>query len=345
MKNLLTASGLLIALSLTIACQPKIEKKQIEELIIQGQAQGTTYTVKYLGEKYAELPSRLDSLLKSIDHSLSTYDTSSIITALNAGDTVAYDDKLWMMTAYSKWLTKETSGAFDPTIGPLIRAWGWDLSEAESMDSSKVDSLLALKGYDKLELGDSIGYWKQKASVLNFNAIAQGYSIDLMCMLLEEYYGIQNYYVELGGELKVKGRNAKGEFWRIGIDRPIDENQGRELIAIIDLEDAAMATSGNYRKFYEIDGKKYSHTIDPESGYPVQHSLLSATVISKDCYRADALATAFMVMGVDKAKEFLKKSDDLAYLIYAEEDGSYGFFVSQALQAKVEEIPLDTLNQ
>ena len=194
LKNILTNSCILIALSILFACQPKVEKRQVEELIIQGQAQGTTYTVKYIGEKYAELPSRLDSLLKSIDHSLSTYDTSSIITALNAGDTVAYDDKLWMMTAYSKWLTKETSGAFDPTIGPLIRAWGWDLSEAESMDSSKVDSLLALKGYDKLELDDSIGYWKEKASVLNFNAIAQGYSIDLMCMLLEEYYGIQNYY-------------------------------------------------------------------------------------------------------------------------------------------------------
>lgn len=326
-----------------IACKPKAEEKQSEELVIQGQAQGTSYTVKYIGERHKELPTRLDSLLKSIDHSLSTYDTSSMITALNSGDTVAYDQKLWEMMAHSKALTKETSGAFDPTIGPLIRAWGWDLSKVEPMDSVKVDSLLDLKGFDKLEFNPSFSYWKQNGSVLNFNAIAQGYSVDLMAELLESY-GIERYYVELGGELKVKGTNADDKSWRIGIDRPVDENQDRELIAIINLEDAAMATSGNYRKYYEVDGKKYSHTIDPESGYPVQHSLLSATVISEDCYRADALATAFMVLGKEKAIEFLKGSNDLAYLIYAKEDVAYAYYISPALETQLEEIDQDKLN-
>jgi thiamine biosynthesis lipoprotein len=326
-----------------IACQSKEEEKHVEELIIQGQAQGTSYTVKYIGEKYPELPYRLDSLLESIDHSLSTYDTTSIITVLNAGDTVAYDQKLWQMIEYSQMLTEETNGAFDPTIGPLIRAWGWDLTKAESMDSAKVDSLLNLKGFNKLEFNPKFSFWNQSGSVLNFNAIAQGYSVDLMAELLEEY-GIERYYVELGGELKVKGLNADSTAWRIGIDRPQEGNSERALIAIIELKDAAMATSGNYRKYYEVDGNRYSHTIDPATGYPVQHKLLSATVISEDCYRADALATAFMVMGKENAISLLERSTDLAYLIYTTDSGEYGFYISPELETELEEIKQDSLN-
>jgi len=304
--------------------------------MIQGQAQGTTFTIKYFGQKQESLPGSLDSLLQRIDRSLSTYDTTSLITALNQGDTISHDQKLWEMISYSRNLSEASGGAFDPTIGPLIQAWGWDLSKAESMDSAKVDSLLQFRGFEHLEFNPDKTYWQISGARLNFNAIAQGYSVDLMCDLLEGR-GIDRYYVELGGELKVKGKNADGEAWRIGIDRPVDDNQARELIAIIKLEDAAMATSGNYRKFYEVDGKRYSHTIDPQNGYPVQHNLLSATVISDDCYRADALATAFMVMGTEKAIEFLKQKDDLAYLIYSKNDGTYGFFISPKLKSSIEE--------
>lgn len=318
-----------------LACQT--EAGESEELTIRGSAQGTTYTVKYIGEKYPELPHRLDSLLAGIDRSLSTYDTTSLITALNAGDTVEYDKKLWQMITQSKKLLELTNGAFDPSIGPLIRAWGWDLSEAEAMDSARVDSLLKLQGFKHLEFNAKYSYWKQAGSSLNFNAIAQGYSVDLMAELLDGY-DLMNYYVELGGELKVKGNNADGEAWRIGIDRPIAGNSERKLIAILSLKDAALATSGNYRKYYEIDGKKYSHTIDPKTGFPVQHNLLSATVVSDDCYRADALATAFMVMGTEKAIEFLNETDDLAYLIYSKDDGDYGFYLSQKLEKDLEEV-------
>jgi len=314
-----------------------------EELIIQGQAQGTTYTVKYLGERIEELPARLDSLLEQIDHSLSTYDTSSLITDLNRGDTVLYEQKLWEMIELSHTLSEETSGAFDPTIGPLIRAWGWDLSDAEPMDSVKVDSLLQLKGFKQLAINPKFSHWKVTGPYLNFNAIAQGYAVDLMAELLEAHQ-IQRYYVELGGELKVKGKSASDQAWKIGIDRPLFKEEKRELIAIVELMDAAMATSGNYRKYYEIDGKKYSHTIDPMNGYPVQHNLLSATVISEHCYRADALATAFMVMGRIAAEEFLAGTSDLAYLIYAKEDGSYGDYISPGLQKKLKVLAADSVN-
>lgn len=322
---------------LILSCTPITETKtEQSELQIQGAAQGTSYTVKYLGEKHKKLPEQLDSLLAAIDKSLSTYDTSSLITAFNRGDTILPDQMLLEMIQFSEELNNETNGAFDPTIGPIIRAWGFDLSKAQKMDSIKVDSLLALKGFDHINQQADRIYLDHKGASLNFNAIAQGYSVDLMADLLESY-SIEDYYIELGGEIKVKGKNTKGENWKIGIDKPVDDNLNRDLIAIVSMENASIATSGNYRKFYLVDGKKYSHTIDPQSGYPVQHSLLSASVISKDCYRADALATAFMVMGKYKALDFLKNHpSDLAFLVYAEEDGSYGYFMSPKLEESIE---------
>jgi len=325
-------------LSFLLACQPKAESVSDSELVIKGAAQGTSYTVKYLGKKINNLPLRFDSLLKAIDESVSTYDTTSLITAFNKGDTILADQVFLKMVGYSKIINGQTQGAFDPTIGPLIKSWGWDFSKAESMDSTKVDSLLQLKGFDKITVENDRAFLVNPASSLNFNAIAQGYSVDLMAALLEELK-IENYYIELGGELRVKGKNAKNKLWRIGIDRPEEGNEARDLIAVINLQDKSMATSGNYRKFYEKDGKRYSHTINPESGYPVQHKLLSATVVSDDCYRADALATAFMVMGLEKAKAFLRQHpEDAAFFVFAEEDGSYGFYSSPQLDEMIEKI-------
>ena len=283
-------------------------------------------------------PKKLDSLLASIDASLSTYDTTSLISSFNRGDTILADRLFQEMLSFSQAINIETNGAFDPTIGPLIKAWGWDFSKAEEMDSLKVDSLLQIKGFDKISITNETAYLKDPRAKLNFNAIAQGYSVDLMADLIESK-GINNYYIELGGELKVKGLKLDSSLWRIGIDRPEENNTERDLVAVINLENKALATSGNYRKFYEKDGMKYSHTIDPSSGYPVSHSLLSATVISNDCYRADALATAFMVMGYERSVEFLRSSKtDLGFLIFAKEDGEYGYFISSELETALEKI-------
>jgi len=322
----------LITIASIISCTTSEKPNIDEELSIQGEAQGTTYTVKYIGQRIEQLPQQLDSLLLSIDRSLSTYDSSSLISAFNRGDTIVPDEMFKEMVDHSRSIHKETKGAFDPTIGPLIRAWGWGFSKAEEMDSAKVDSLLQIRGFEKVQLEDGLAYLTDTRAALNFNAIAQGYSVDLMADFLERYE-IHNYYVELGGEIKVKGVKQDSSFWRIGIDKPEEGNESRDLIAILELENKAMATSGNYRKFYEKDGKKYSHTIDPNTGYPVQHNLLSATVISDNCYRADALATAFMVMGLESAVEVLESNSvDQAFLVYTNEDGSYGYYISEGLK-------------
>lgn len=320
-----------------VACVSNPEVAQKEYLQIQGSAQGTTYTVIYAGEKYPSLPSRIDSLLKVVDQSLSTYVSDSKISQLNQGDTISYDPMLWNMIEQSIMINRFTKGAFDPTIGPLIKAWGWDYSEADEMDSLKVEKLLQHCGFDLLDFNDERVFFKDSLARLNFNAIAQGYSVDLMADLLDSYQ-LEDYYVELGGELKIKGKNAKGEDWRIGIDKPkeaTEENSERELSAIIELSDVAMATSGNYRKFYLKDGKKYTHTLDPKSGFPIEQNLLSATVVCKNAAMADALATSFMVMGVEAAKEYAARKEGVSiFLIYSDGGDNDKIYLSPELKEK-----------
>ena len=287
---------------LLVACNST--PKPAEEQLVQGEAQGTTYTIKYRGKEELNLKTQIDSLLTEIDLSLSTYLPTSTISQLNNSDSALIDDKFKRMFELSKELNETTDGAFDPTIGPLIKAWGFDYANPQRMDSTIVDSLLQFCGFRNFELNGSKLMKSKKSATLNFNAIAQGYSVDLMADLLDRYK-IENYYVELGGEVKVKGKNGQGVFWRVGIDRPKDHNMERELSAIVSLENQSMVTSGNYRNFYEIDGKRYSHSLNPTTGYPAENTLLSVTVITEGCAEADAFATAFMVMGLEKTKAFL----------------------------------------
>jgi len=309
------------------------EAQAATEIVIRGEAQGTTYTIKYLAETYEEgLKERFDSLLSAIDESMSTYIPTSKISKLNNGDTIEIDDMFLKVYKLSYDVNRETNGAFDPTIGPLIKAWGFDYANPQKMDSTMVSELLAKSGFNQFVLNGARLYRKQEASRLNFNAVAQGYSVDLMAELLNQK-NISNYYIELGGELKVKGKNKYGDWWVIGIDRPDGKNLERNLAQRISLENAAMATSGNYRKFYEVDGKRYSHTLNPKSGYPAENRLLSATVIANDCGMADALATAFMVMGVEGSKNYLQKHPEIkAYLIASTESEEYETFVSPNLE-------------
>lgn len=306
-------------------------KDNLQELI--GEAQGTTYTIKYTGAENNTLKFEIDSILDSFDKSLSTYESNSLISHLNQNNKVETDEWLKFMFLESKTLNLLTSGSFDPTIGPLIKEWGFDFSEGQWLDSSTVDSLKNFCGFSLYQLfGDSL--YKNPSAYLNFNAIAQGYAVDLLAKHIQEK-GILNYYVELGGELKVMGLNAKDSLWRIGIDKPQGENLERKLSAIIPLDNKAMATSGNYRKFYEKNGKRYSHTINPITGFPVKHTLLSATVIADDCYKADALATAFMVMGLEQAKLFLEQNKEFEVVLIYEEGGELKTFVSSELDSSV----------
>jgi len=334
----------LLLLSIAIllfACQEEhkqSQKDQRQEFLVQGEAQGTTYTVKYIGTEQKELKTKLDSLLYEVDKSMSTYKQTSLISQLNQSDSGRIDSMFETVFNMSVDISLITNGAFDPSLGPLFKAWGFDYAGPTAMDSAMVDSLMNFCGMNQFVLTDGFIQKRNKAASLNFNAIAQGYAVDLMAALLRKH-GINEYYVELGGELKVRGKNTKNELWRIGIDKPLGENLERELQHIVKLENKAMATSGNYRNYHEIDGKKYSHTIDPATGFPVKRNILSATVMVSSCAYSDAFATAFMVMGVEASINLIEKVDRIsAILIYSDEHGNIQSYISQDLKDQIEEL-------
>ena len=302
-----------------------------------GEAQGTSYTVKYIGLEQAKLPTAVDSLLNAIDASMSTYVESSTISKLNNGDSAIIEPIFMEVFLLSKKINSETDGAFDPTLAPIIEAWGFDFAEAKSMDTNKINELMKLCGFEQFKLEGNVLHKKTQEAKLNFNAIAQGYSVDLIGQLLKDR-GIKDYYVELGGEVIVSGLNRDSVAWRIGIDKPEGQNLERKLSAIVNLKDQAMVTSGNYRKFVEVDGKKYSHSINPISGFPTADSLLSATIICTEAAVADAMATACMVKGYEGCKSFVSNRKDLgAILIYANAKGELQTFISENVKSQVED--------
>lgn len=231
-----------------------------------------------------------------------------------------------------------TDGAFDITVGPLVRAWGFGPDAHKSFTEAKRDSLMKLVGISKVSLIKGKLIKSDPHISLDFNAIAQGFSVDIICRFFNNL-GIKNYLVEIGGEVRAKGKKG-GNLWRIGIDKPVDNNNspGRELEAIIKISDKALATSGNYRKFYIEDGVKYSHEIDPKTGYPVKNTLLSASVIANDCTTADGIATACMVFGTEKTIEFLGNHPEFeAFLVYSDSNGNFKTWTSEKLKSNLTE--------
>ncbi len=306
---------------------------------IQGFTQGTTYRITYQHPTEYDMKERVDSLLKAFDQSLSTYEPTSIISAINRNqDHVKTDTLFRTVFREARRVYQLSGGAFDITVGPLINAWGFGPGEKLEVDSALVDSLLQFVGMEKVDLvGDEVS--KSYPGVkLDVNAIAQGYAVDVTALFLEEL-GCRNYMVEIGGEIRTRGNNPKGSFWRIGVDRPIYGNMipGQQLQVIISMHNRSLATSGNYRKFYEKDGIRITHSIDPATGYPRDSRLLSATVLTADCMTADAYATSCMVMGLEKAKAFiegLKHTD--AYFIYGDDLGTYQVWYTQGLSKYIE---------
>ncbi len=284
---------------------------------------GTTYMVTYAGQEASSLHQATDSLLQVINASLSTYIEASLISQFNAlqdiGSPFTLDDHFEYVYDHAVEISRATGGAFNPAIAPLINAWGFGADRRQDPANINVDSLLAISRYDNFSKNADGQLSKSVAGAqLNFNAIAKGYGVDAVGELLEDA-GIQDYFVEIGGEVRVRGLHPEGRTWRVGIDVPNDEpGLERAIQVAIELQDASMATSGNYRNFYVEHGKKYVHTINPETGHPETSSLLSASVIAKDCMTADAYATAFMVMGVEKALALAESTEGLeAYFISA----------------------------
>jgi thiamine biosynthesis lipoprotein len=306
------------------------------ELIkFQGEAQGTYYAVSYYDDQQRNLQVEIEELLKNFDQGASMWVQGSLISMINRNeiDIVSSNDFLNLFDL-SKTIYERSSGAFDPTIGQLVNAWGFGFKDRMEVDQNIVDSLLLFTGFNKVKLSDGKISKSDPRIQFDFNAIAQGYSVDQIARFLEEK-GIRNYLVDIGGEMFARGQKADGSKWKVGIEKPSDNaGYGENLKAIIELQDKAIATSGNYRKFYIKDGVRYSHTIDPKTGYPVRHSILSVSVIADNTALADAWATVFMVNGLDNSIEILANDKSLdAYFIYSgSTSGEYKTFVTEGFK-------------
>ena len=275
---------------------------------------GTIYNITYQSDR--DLQQEIETELMKVDGEFSMFNPQSTVARINSGDsTVERSEMFNEIYQLAQTVSKETDGAFDITVAPLVNAWGFGFKHEQLPTPEQVDSLLQLRNQ------------------MDFSAIAKGYGCDVVARLLESH-GIHNYMVEIGGEVVVSGKNAKGDDWHIGITKPTEDslNVEGEMQTVLSITDHAMATSGNYRNFYYQGGRKYAHTIDPRTGYPVQHSLLSATVLAENCATADAYATSFMVLGVEGAKAVLARHPELmAYLIYTDEKGQLTTWASPAL--------------
>ncbi len=307
---------------------------------LAGYAQGTTYHITYQGAE--EYSAEIDSLLRNFDLSLSTYIDNSIISRINKNDTAVILDHLFIeFFNKSKEVYKQSGGAFDITVAPLVNAYGFGFSKKSDIDSVLIDSLMQFVGMEKVKLEYSKLIKSDPRIMLDGNAIAQGQSVDYVARFLESR-GVKNYLVEIGGEIRAKGLNPERKLWRVGIDKPIEhsDESNRELQAVIELKDKSLATSGNYRKFYEEGGVKYSHTIDPKTGYPAKQSILSATIVADDCITADAYATTCMVLGLEKSMQLLNRLKGLdAYLIYPdpEQPDKYKIYMTEGMKKMIEE--------
>ena len=297
----------------------------------EGTIFGTLYHVKYLYDQ--DLKAEIEAALQKVDASLSMFNPQSTISQINKGETDKVDSMLSEVLQLSFTINKATNGAFDPTVAPLVNAWGFGFKNGQFPDSIQVDSLRALIGLSRIHLQDSRLTRDNPFSILDFSAIAKGYGVDKAADVLRSH-GIQDFMVEIGGEVVTAGVNDKGEPWRIGINKPDDDSTSTNtsLQDIVALSDKAIATSGNYRNYYIHEGRRIAHTINPLTGYPAQQDILSSTVLAPTCAEADAFATAFMVLGLEQARQILKSQPQLeAYFIYSDEQGKYKTWCTEGL--------------
>ena len=307
----------------TLIIDLSCSKTEPKSCFLEGNVFGTSFHITYEGKN--DYSRQIDSLFHALNKSLSTYESESDISNINKGDnSILVDSYFIEVFEKAKRIYKETDGVFDPTIGVLVNAWGFGPNEGiPNLEEEQISKLLQLVGYHNVALKENRVYKKFPNIYLDYNAIAKGYGIDVVARFLESQ-NIVNYMIEIGGEIRAKGVNGKGNVWKIGIEKPSTDGS-RSLQEVVELNNESMATSGNYRKF-KIDpltGEKYVHTIDTKTGYTAKRDLLSASVIaSMDCADVDGYATAFMAMGFSKTKEFLKMHPELkVYLIYLDEEG------------------------
>lgn len=336
-KKIILAAGLWILMF--TACTK--QKQYFEE---SGSVFHTIYHIKYEGSEI--LTEKIDAEFQKFNLSLNPFNPNSIISKVNRNEAVEADD--WFIEVFNK--AKEVSdhseGIFDITCAPLVNLWGFGFSKMDSVTPQMIDSIKQFVGYQKVRLDGRKVVKDDSRILLNCSAIAKGYASDIIARLLERE-GIENYMVEIGGEVTMKGVNQNGKCWRIGINKPEDDSTGvkNDIEEVVQLcKKGGVATSGNYRNYYVKDGKKYAHTIDPRTGYPSEQSILSATIVAEDCITADAYATAFMAMGLEKAREAAKNIPDIEYyVIYSDENGKHQIEYSTGMLQYLPNRPIEAM--
>ena len=301
----------------------------------EGMVFGTIYHITYQSD--TNYQKEIEAELQKVDNSLSPFNKTSIISRINRNEKVKVDEMFSEVFQLAEKISGETDGAFDITVAPMVNAWGFGFKTGNPPTRQTIDSLRAIVGFHTVSMQDGYVIKKNPKTMLDCSAIAKGYGTDVVARFLKKK-GVQNFMVEIGGEIVVNGNSEKLQPWRIGINKPTDDslNTSQAIQDVVSVSNIAMATSGNYRNFYYKNGKKYAHTIDPKTGYPVQHNILSATVFADDCATADAYATSFMVLGLDGAKKILEKHPELcAYLIYSDQKDSNQIWYSPSLQKKL----------
>lgn len=308
---------------------------------ITGVAEGTSFNIIYRDSFGRNFLTEIKNLLANFEKSLSVYDNTSIISRINRNEEVELDNFFETVFNKAKEISLLTQGAFDISAGPLFSAWGFSAEDRNIPDESKLSKLKAIVGMEKVAIVNKRIVKQTPKLTLNANAIAKGYSADIIADFLTAQ-ACQDFLVEIGGEIRLSGENPEGQAWRIGVDRPSESNlmPGQDLQVILQLTDKAIATSGNYRQFYIENGRKISHTIDPVSGYPVTHHLLSVTVIADNAISADAFATAFMVAGIEQSIEWMNNEDfpDLEVLFICDEDNKYKIYYTEGMENYLVEV-------
>ncbi|MDD2476777.1 MAG: FAD:protein FMN transferase [Dysgonamonadaceae bacterium] len=313
-------------------CNSSNKKENLDYYLENGEIFHTYFNIKY--EYNRSVKEEIMEALQKFDQSLNPFKENSIIGKVNNNVPVTLDSLFINVFEKSMEVSQKTNGKFDITSSPFINAWGFGFKDMDNVTPEKIDSMKSFVGYNKIRIENGIIVKDDPRIQINTSAISKGYSCDIVAHLLQDM-GIENYMVEIGGEITMRGTNEKGNCWRIGIDKPTDDSSAmsRELQIILSICDKAVATSGNYRNYYIKEGVKYSHTIDPQTGYPSEKDILGATVIADDCMTADAYATAFMAMGVEKSVEVAKTIPGLHYyFIYVKPDGEVAYMFSDEFQ-------------
>lgn len=305
MRKLVWVASSLMLLAMTFASCVK----QPQKMVLQGLVQGSYYAITYYDEEGRNFQQEIDSIFHAVDMSVNLWVDSSVICKVNRNEEVALDQIFIENFEIAQRAAVISNGYFDPTISPLVAAWGFSAKTGDTITPQLVDSLKQLVDCRKVRIEDGKLIKENPAMKLDFNAIAQGYTTDLVGALLDAK-GIKSYIVDVGGEIFARGAKPDGKPWVVGIEKPAaDWDSERVVQQRVELKDKGIVTSGSYRKYVERDGKRYSHCIDPMTGYPVEHNLLSATVIAETATWADALASICMVMGMERSLELVKTLD------------------------------------